>query len=122
MANESPSPAVRSRFRWEVWTLPRAALATSWLIGTFVAGASLLYPSLFAAGIIRDVDRPFPEPVRETALSALSWLFLSGVIIAGGPLGVWLLRRRRGWLLFGLAEALLICGYSVLVMVYVILG
>jgi hypothetical protein len=86
-----------SRFHWERWTWARLTAAVIWILVTSALGLYFGYTAGFAGGGF------FGEPSTTDVLRTGARLMITAtVLIAAGPLGVWLLRRRRPWLMIGL--------------------
>jgi hypothetical protein len=87
-----------SWLRWERLTWVRVISAVGWIMGTSAFGLYFVYMAGFAGGGFMGV------PATAEILRTGARLMITGTgLIAVGPFGVWLLRRRRLWLLIGLA-------------------
>jgi hypothetical protein len=80
--------------RWERWTWPHATLAVLWLVATAVFG--LYWALVGGIGVGLGANRGVAS-TRDFLLGA-RYTLIGGGIVAAGPLGVWLVRRRRVWL------------------------
>lgn len=102
-------------FHWHRWTVSRVIVAIAWVAATGTAGGILFYFSLFPSDMAFTSDLSVPA-VRETVRSAAYWMFLSGILIAAGPFGVWILHRRRWLLTIAIVEVLIVFAYPTLLM------
>ena len=83
---------------WERWTVARAVIA-----GVMIGGMGFVaYYPLWLAIVLGSTWWSVEPTSGERQLAALFTL-VSASIFAVGPMGVWLLRRRRVWLYVGLA-------------------
>jgi len=79
---------------WPVWTPLRIAISVVWVLCTIVSG--LLF--LFDASLLAD---PYlgATPSRSDVSKARVFTVIAGVLFAVGPLAIWILRRKRIWLM-----------------------
>ena len=84
-------------------------MAGAWIIVTSLVGLYFVLMAGFAGGPL------LGSPPTADILRTGARLMITGAgIIAGGPLGVWLLRRRRLWFLIGLAILVLGSAWSLI--------
>lgn len=100
------STGARDRwFRWEEWTLLRLLAAFLWILVSATVGLALWRAAAFGSA------RLFGTPPSADILRTAARYALGGTVVLGaGPLGVWLLRRRRLWLVL----ALIVLGIGIL--------
>jgi hypothetical protein len=101
-----------SWFRWERWTLARGLSAGAWIMATSLVGLYFVLQAGFAGGPL------LGSPPTADILRTGARLMITGAgIIAAGPLGVWLLRRRLPWFVIGLAILVLGSAWSVIFLI-----
>jgi hypothetical protein len=98
-----------SWLRWERWTLPRGLSAGAWILAASLVGLYFVLQAGFAGGYLLG-SPPTADILR---MGARLMLTATG-IIAAGPWGIWLLRRRQVWFWIGLAILVLGSAWSVI--------
>ena len=81
---------------WQRWTWPRAAVTVLWLVATAAFG---LYWALLGGIGVGIGSLRGNVPSASSFLLGARYTLMGGAIVAAGPLGVWLVRRRKVWLL-----------------------
>jgi hypothetical protein len=81
-----------SKLHRERWTWPRAALTILWLVATAAFGLYWALVGGIGVGLARD------SASARTYLLGARYTLIGGAIVSAGPFGVWLVRRRKVWL------------------------
>ena len=99
MPTDQHPPSSHPRRRW-----PRAVAAASWVVVTVLLGLQRLYVYRIGTGL-----EPRAQLSATVLRDAAATMLAAGVLLAAGPLGLWLAGRRRGWLVVAVVVFLLAC-------------
>lgn len=83
-----------TKLRWQGWTWPHAALTILWLVATAAFG--LYWALVGGIGVGLGANRGVASDTDY--LLGARYTLMGGAIVSAGPFGVWLVRRRRVWL------------------------